>query len=142
MATPGSHIAETLKGSKLSLPSLRQQVGQTSGNDQVTVQNWQVSYANNQLVESCVVTPKEVSSSIAGVGLLVWSADGETLYCEQYTPITAPGGVGGIYVSPSVGTALFNPQTQGAGVLGVVFGEVQAPGGAISSFFFEQTFNV
>lgn len=110
-----------------SLQALRQQFAPKSANDMVTVQDWQVYYGNNGLIESCSVRTKENSDSITSVGLLAYSVDGKTLYCSQFTGSTSSNNV-----LPTVSAAGFKLQVGGQ-VLGVVFGYIQA-----AEFFFEQ----
>ena len=115
----------------VSFSALRQQFAKKSGNDLVTVQDWQVSYGSNGLVESCTVTAKEIGDSITSVGLLVYSVDGKTLYCSQFTANT-----GSNSVSPAVSTEGFNFQAGGQ-VRGVVFGYIEGV-----EYFFEQDLTI
>jgi hypothetical protein len=118
-------------GKKGSLRALRQQFASGSGNDMVTVQDWQVSYGSNGLTESCTVTAKENSNSITSIGLLAYSVDGKTLYCSQFTASTNSNNV-----VPSVSAGGLNLQAGGQ-VLGVVFGYIEG-----AEFFFEQVLTI
>ena len=114
-----------------SLSALRDQYTDSSGNDLVKVDNWQVSSGSNGLTESCTVTAVNADSTITGVGLLTYSPDGVTMYCSQYTAETSSASV-----SPSVTTGGFNVKA-GDQVLGVVFGYAQGV-----EFFFEEKLTV
>lgn len=133
-----------LDAGQLSLSAVRRKFGSAarrksgsaataapSPNDLVTVQNWNVSYGSNGLTEACTVTAKKTGESITSIGLLVYSADGQTFYCSQYDEDT-----GGGAVSPALTTGGFSIQP-GAKVLGVVFGYVEG-----REFFFEQVMPV
>jgi hypothetical protein len=69
MSTNRTNIVNALS-KKGSLPALRQQFATGSGNDLVTVQDWQATYGSNGLTESCTVSAKNNSSSITSVGLI------------------------------------------------------------------------
>lgn len=126
----GSDIAQSLMGG-VNLGGLREQYGPTSGNDLVAVTDWQICVGINGLVEACTITPKDPTHAITGVGLLAYSADGETLYCSQYT-----GGFTSNGVFPSVSTGESGLKV-GASVLGVVFGYIDK-----LRFFYEQKLTV
>ena len=117
MAKDGASMGMSLI-SGANLAGMREQYGPTSGNDLVAVTDWQICVGINGLVESCTVTPKDPTHAITGVGLLTYSADGETLYCSQYT-----GGFTSNGVYPSVSTGGSDLKV-GASVLGVVFGYI------------------
>ncbi len=131
MNTNSPNIMKTL-GEKDSLPTLRQQFATGSGNDLVTVQDWQALYGNNALTQSCTVTAKESSGSITSVGLLSYSVDGKTMYGSQFVASTNSNSL-----YPSVTTGGFNSQPGGGEILGVVFGYIEE-----SEFFFEQLLTI
>jgi hypothetical protein len=68
-----------------AIPSTLRSQAKGSGNDLVTVQDWQACFGSNGLVESCTVNAKEAGNFITSVGMLAYSADDQTLYCSQFT---------------------------------------------------------
>ena len=122
----GSGVTQSLMdGANLS--GMREQHGESSGNDLVTVTDWQICVGMNGLIESCTVTPTDPTHSITGIGLLLYSADGETLYCSQYTDAFK-----GTSVMASVSVGKTDLEA-GTSVLAVVFGYVEKV-----RFFYEE----
>src|SRR5687768_14372454 len=115
MADKGPSMSDSLM-SGVDLTGIREQYGPTSGNDLVTIEEWQVCVGPNGLIESCTVTPKDPSHAVTGIGLLVYSSDGTSLYCSQYTD-----GFTGASILASVSTGSSDLKA-GANVLAVVFG--------------------
>jgi len=101
-----------------NLGGIREQHGETSGNDLIKIGDLQVCVGINGLIESCTVTANDPSHTITGVGLLAYSADGVTLYCSQYTD-----GFTGDSALPSVSIGVTDLKV-GANVLAVVFGYI------------------
>ena len=129
MIANANEIINLIKTGGASLQELRRQFGETSS-DTVNIEEWEAFYNSDsgELSEYCYVTGN-AGCAIDAVGLLAYSSDGETLYCAQYT-----GGLNSSFVSSSVSTSLFDPETEGT-VLGVLFG-LTVDG---STYFLEQS---
>lgn len=130
MADKGPSMSVSLM-SGADLKGIREQYGPTSGNDLVNIEDWQVCVGPNGLIESCTVTPQDSSHAVTGVGLLVYSADGTSLYCSQYTD-----GFTGSSILASVSTGCSDVKV-GASVLAVVFGYIDK-----LRFFYEKQLTV
>lgn len=114
-----------------SLTAARQQMGAAGGNSAVTVSDWAAECGPNGLTQSCTVTAASKGASITGVGLLLFSADGQTQYGTQYT---AAVNTGAVYPSVTIGGVQLKSGTQ---IMATVFGYVQG-----QQFFFEQQLKV
>ncbi|MBS1912245.1 MAG: hypothetical protein JST22_09695 [Bacteroidetes bacterium] len=117
MSTQGENVAQLARSGALNLSDVQSMFGTAAGN-LVTVTDWDACYsqATGQLSAFATVTVNNSGNAITGVGLLVYSTNGATLYTAQYTSaFSSPA------INTSVGTTLYQP-SMGNTVLCVVYG--------------------
>ena len=135
-----SNIVETLRtGGEVDFPTV-EKLASTPVDAPPGIENWQMNFNQNTLSASCQVTSK---SPLLGVGLLAFSASGETFYFGTYCSMTNPTDQAADYVAyPTASTSLFNPDVSGHDVMGVVYGEIQGPNGKLIPFSQQKNFTV
>ena len=107
---------------------------------QPAIENWQMNFNQNTLSESCQVTSQ---NPILGVGLLAFSANGETFYFGTYCSMTNAANQAADNVAyPTASTSLFNPNVNGHNVMAIVYGEIQGPNEKLISFSQQKNFTV
>src|SRR3981189_1299979 len=89
---------------------------------QPAIENWQMNFNQNTLSESCQVTSR---NPILGVGLLAYSANGETFYFGTYCSMTNENQAANNVAYPTASTSLFDPNVNGHNVMAIVYGEIQ-----------------
>jgi hypothetical protein len=105
-----------------------------------SIENWQMNFEGGTLSGSC-----QISSDlpILGAGLLAYSQNGETYYFGSYCSMSdAKNQTTDTVALPTGSTALFNPDTNGRNVMGIVFGEVVGADGKAVPFSQQQNFTV
>lgn len=130
MAVNEQTIATLLKSGRMSVDELKSELADASSVG-VSVQGLEACYssATGQLSAYCTVIAD--SGQIDGIGFVMYSADGATMYCAQYT-----NGFEGTAIAPSIGTQLYSPQ-DGNQVLCIVYGSATS-----GPFRLIQTLNV
>lgn len=104
------------------------------------IDNWQMNFNQNTLSESCEVTSK---NPLLGVGLLAYSANGETFYFGTYCSMTNATDQSTDSVAyPTASTSLFNPDVNGHDVMAIVYGEIQGSNGKLIPFSQQKNFTV
>jgi hypothetical protein len=107
---------------------------------QPSIEKWQMNFEGGTLSESCEITSKQ---PIIGAGLLAYSADGVTFYFGTYCSMSdAEDKTNDTIALPTGSTSLFNPDTNGRNVMGIVYGEVLGPDGKLIPFSQQRTFTV
>jgi len=104
------------------------------------IENWQMNFNQNTLSGSCEVTSK---NHLLGVGLLAYSANGETFYFGTYCSMTNTTDQPADYTAyPTASTSLFNPDVNGHDVMAIVYGEIQGSNGKLIPFSQQKNFTV
>lgn len=116
------------KEGKLNLAEVKSTFS-TAGNNLVSIADWNVCFDSNtnQLSEFCTVNANNPSNPITGIGMLLYSSDGNSLYAAQYTNFIQSTSIG-----TSVGTTLYNT-SDGNQALCIVYGWTDQ-----GSFYFTQ----
>ena len=107
---------------------------------QPSIEKWQMNFEGGTLSESCQITSAQ---PIIGAGLLAYSENGVTFYFGTYCSMSdADNKTNDTMALPTGSTALFNSDTNGRKVMGIVYGEVLGPDGKLIPFSQQQTFTV
>ena len=135
-----ANIVETLRTGGAVDFSVVDKLASAPVDAQPTIENWQMNFNENTLSESCQVTSR---NPILGVGLLAYSANGETFYFGTYCSMTnATNQAADNVAYPTASTSLFNPKVNGQNVMAIVFGEIQGPNGKLIPFSQQKNFTV
>lgn len=137
------HDSESPDAVSENLLAILQREPDTTGNQLVTVTNWNVSLtATGLLTEACGVTANLASNYVTQLQLLLLSPDRTTVYAYSNDVVNSNGSNANCVRSivGYISTQLFNPGTKGAQVLGMILGTVSGNGGG--SFNFSQLFTV
>ena len=135
-----ANIVETLRTGGAVDFSAVDKLASAPGNAQPTIENWQMNFNQNTLSESCQVTSR---NPILGVGLLAYSANGETFYFGTYCSMTNATNQAAENVAyPTASTSLFDPNVNGHNVMAIVYGEIQGPNGKLIPFSQQKNFTV
>ena len=132
MANNGEDTINLAKAGKLSLAEIESTFS-TTGNNLVTVSDWDACYdaGTNQLSEFATVTSNSGSNPITGIGMLLYSANGQQLYAAQYT-----NNFQSAVIATSVGTTLYTT-SDGNQALCIVYGWTNQ-----GSFYFTQVMTI
>ena len=105
-----------------------------------SIENWQMNFEGGTLSASCQITS---DLPITGAGLLAYSENGVTFYFGTYCSMTdAKNQTNDTVALPTASTALFNPDTNGRNVMGIVYGELVGTDGTLIPFSQQQNFTV
>src|SRR2546421_9532646 len=135
-----ANIVETLRSGGAVDSSAVDKLASAPANAQPTIENWQMNFNENTLSASCQVTS---ANPILGVGMLAFSANGQTYYFGTYCAMTNANNQAAENVAnPTASTALFNPAVSGRTVMGIVYGEIQGPDGKLVPFSQQKNFTI
>jgi hypothetical protein len=105
-----------------------------------SIENWQMNFEGGTLSASCQITS---DLPIIGAGLLAYSENGVTFYFGTYCSMTdAKNQTTDTVALPTASTALFNPDTNGRNIMGIVYGELLGTDGKLIPFNQQQNFTV
>jgi hypothetical protein len=133
MAMNEQDFANAAKSGNFDLSELKE-TASDSLTSPVTVTDWEACYssATGQLSAYCTVTCNNSGDNITGIGLVVYNANGTTMYCLQYS-----NGMSGSSIATSVGTNLYTT-SMGNQVLCIVYGWTQNSG----NYFVSDTLSI
>lgn len=135
-----ANIVETLRTGGAVDSSAVDNLPSAPANTQPTIENWQMNFNENTLSASCQVTSE---NPILGVGLLAYSANGQTFYFGTYCSMTNASNQAADSVAyPTASTSLFNPNVNGHTVMAIVYGEIQGANGKLIPFSQQKNFTV
>lgn len=132
MVSQEQDIISLVKGGTTNVEELRSQLGAQASND-VSLSDWRICYSTEtgQLSGFCTVIANDSDNPVTGVGIIMYSGDGQTMWALEYT-----NGFSSPMVMPSVGTNLYNP-AMGNQSLCIVYGTT-----VNGSYFFIDTLNI
>ncbi|HEY0050377.1 MAG TPA: hypothetical protein VGB68_13875 [Pyrinomonadaceae bacterium] len=128
-------VINLIKAGKLDASELEQMFSSDASlSGLVTVTDWGICYssATGQLSEFATVTSNSSSNPITGIGLIAYSSNSSKMFCVQYT-----NGFSSNSIATSIGTTLYNPQTDGSQAACVVYGWTNN-----GSFYVPQTMTI
>ena len=133
-------IVETLRyGGSVDSSTLNDLTAATA-NAQPSIENWQMNFTGGTLSGSCQITSEQ---PIIGAGLLAYSEDGVTFYFGTYCSMSdGKNQTNDTVALPTASTALFNPDSNGHNVMGIVYGEVLGMDGRLIPFSQQKNFTV
>lgn len=131
MSTNGQDLVTLARAGKLNQAELKNMFSESTNN--VSIEDWGVCYSSStgQLNEFCSVVANDQNDPVTGVGMLMYSGNGVTLYAAQYT-----NGFESAAIPTSVATNQYNPQ-DGTTALCIVYGWTQN-----ASFYFSQVITI
>lgn len=134
---PSDFYSEFRKSIKLAQANVEQESSQTSGNDYLTVSDWDVNYnyEYGYLYAWCTVDVKDPANTITWITNSIWSTDQQTSYCDSVVQQNLQ------HLMSLASTDLYDPWTQGKKVLGLVAGWIEVNGTSLS-FGFSKTFEL
>lgn len=132
MVSQEQDIINLVKTGTTNVEELRTQLGAQASND-VSLSDWRICYSSvtGQLSGFCTVIANDSDNPVTGVGVIMYSADGITMYALTYT-----NGFSSPMVMPSTGTNLYNP-SMGNQSLCIVYGTTTS-----GTYFFIDTLNI
>lgn len=107
--------------------------------DPVDVTNWSVVLDQGQLFTQCSVAPKNSTDTIFDISIGVYSSDRKKLFCWGMVGPTYPSTLAAAALDASAATNLYNPETHGRSLIGVVTGDTSSVSG---HFHIEKKFTV
>jgi hypothetical protein len=135
-----ANIVETLRyGGSVDSSALNDLTATTAA-AQPSIENLQMNFTGGTLSGSCQITSEQ---PIIGAGLLAYSENGVTFYFGTYCSMSdGKNQTNDTVALPTASTALFNPDSNGRNVMGIVYGEVLGTGGRLIPFSQQQNFTV
>lgn len=132
MSKNDQDIVNQIKAGNLSLEEL-QALFPESLTSNVSASDWGACYSTTtgQLSQYATVTSNNSNDPITGVGMIMYTSNGSTMLCLQYTNDFSSPSVG-----TSIGTTLYTP-SMGNQVLCIIYGWT-----AQSNYYISQTLTV
>ncbi len=104
------------------------------------IENWQMNFEGGTLSGSCQINS---DLPIIGAGLIAYSDDGTKYYFGTYCSMSdAKNQTTDTVALPTASTALFNPDSNGRTIMGIVYGELVGADGKPIPFSQQQNFTV
>lgn len=135
-------VLDLLKSGGFNLSAFRQQVGEFTGNELVSLRGWEVTNNGGKLSAFCVVAPKDPGNAISVILIATGSPDESKIYSVGHTASLQVNVAPGVTLACGTFTTLFDPEVQGNTVKCTIYGLIIAPDRNVSAFKFVKDFTV